>query len=42
MSREWRQYLNDMVVSCEKISRYTIGMNQVAFTQNDVVYDAVL
>lgn len=42
MSRNWRLFLQDIVEACQKILRYTSGLDFEAFTKNDVVYDAVL
>lgn len=42
MSRNQRLFLQDIIEACEKILRYTSGMDFEAFTQNDMVYDAVL
>ena len=42
MSRDWRIYLDDIVASCEKVQRYTKGMNQQDFLQNEQTYDAVV
>ena len=42
MSRNWRLFLQDIVEACEKILRYTSGLDFEAFTKSDVVYDAVL
>jgi len=35
-------FLSDMQIFCDKILRYTNGLNQQAFFANDVVLDAVL
>ena len=35
-------FLRDMQIFCDKILRYTNGLNQQAFFANDVVLDAVL
>lgn len=42
MSRNQRLFLQDIIEACEKILRYTSGLDFEAFTQNDMVYDAVL
>lgn len=42
MSRNQRLFLQDIIEACEKILRYTSGMDFEAFIQNDMVYDAVL
>ncbi len=42
MSREWRLYLSDMLGSCEKVRRYTVGMDQHAFLDDDRTFDAVV
>ena len=35
-------FLSDMQIFCDKILRYTNGLNQQAFFANDVVLDAFL
>ena len=35
-------FLSDMQIFCDKILRYTNGLNQQAFFASDVVLDAVL
>jgi uncharacterized protein with HEPN domain len=42
MSRDWRLFINDILQSCEKVRRYTIGMTQAQFLADDRTYDAVL
>lgn len=42
MSRDFRLYLEDILESCQRISRYTTGMSYTSFIQNTLVYDAVL
>ena len=41
-NRDWTMFLSDMQIFCDKILRYTNGLNQQAFFANDVVLDAVL
>jgi uncharacterized protein with HEPN domain len=42
MSHDHVIYLEDIKESCEKISRYTKGMNFDQFVKDDKTYDAVL
>ena len=40
--REWRFFLEDMLVFCEKIGTYTQGMGKQAFLSDSLTYDATL
>jgi uncharacterized protein with HEPN domain len=40
--REWRFYIDDMIGFIEKIAAYTGGLDQSAFLQNEMIYDATL
>jgi uncharacterized protein with HEPN domain len=42
VSREWRLYLEDMIMCCLKIEQYTRGFDLPAFLKTPVVYDAVI
>jgi uncharacterized protein with HEPN domain len=42
VSRDWRQYLDDIRVSCSKIIRFTQGMSLADFRSDEKTYDAVL
>ena len=42
MSREWRSYLADIRTACEKVSRFTAGMDRDAFFGDDRTYHAVV
>ena len=42
MSRDEIMYLRDMALSCEKILRYTTGLNQAALLADEKTYDAVI
>lgn len=42
MPREWRMFVRDMQQACEKIRRYSAGMDQQAFFENELVQDAAL
>jgi len=42
MSRDWLIYLDDMVSSCEKVARFTAGMDRTAFFNDEKTYDAVV
>lgn len=42
MSRDWRIYLDDILTSCQKVQRYTKGMNQKDFLNDERTYDAVV
>ncbi|AFH38756.1 hypothetical protein TtJL18_0854 [Thermus thermophilus JL-18] len=42
MSRSHRLFLRDMLEACEKVMRYTEGLDFHAFVRNELVYDAVL
>lgn len=42
-SRDWRVYLQEMLVDCQKVVRYTSGMSTLAdFTRDDAAYDGIL
>ena len=40
--REWRFYLDDMIVFAEKVVAYTDGLDQAAFVASSLNYDATL
>jgi uncharacterized protein with HEPN domain len=40
--REWRFYLEDMLRFAQKIQAYSAGLDQAAFEQGDLRYDAIL
>jgi uncharacterized protein with HEPN domain len=40
--REWRFYLEDMLRFAEKIKTYSAGLDQAAFEQDELKYDAIL
>jgi len=42
VSRDWRLYWDDIIAACEKIQRYTAGMDFAAFQSDRKTYDAVL
>ncbi len=42
MSRDWHMYLDDVEASCAKIERFTTGMTQAAFQQDERTFDAVV
>jgi uncharacterized protein with HEPN domain len=42
MSRNLHLYFEDIQQSCAKVMRYTTGLTIEQFTQNELVYDAVL
>ena len=42
MSRDWRLYLDDMEVACEKVVRYVGSLDREAFLADEKTYDAVL
>jgi len=42
MSRDWRLYLNDILLCCGKVRRYASGMDQSRFLADDKTYDAVV
>jgi uncharacterized protein with HEPN domain len=42
MSRDWRLYLGDMLKGCEKVERYTAGMDRQVFFDDERSYDAVV
>jgi len=41
-AREWRFYVDDMIVFAEKVLGYTSGLDQQTFVTNGLVYDATL
>lgn len=40
--REWRFYIDDMIAFAEKVAAYTSGLDQQAFIDRGLVYDATL
>jgi uncharacterized protein with HEPN domain len=43
MSRDYRLYLEDILIASQKILKYTKGIeNKADFESNEVIYDAVL
>jgi uncharacterized protein with HEPN domain len=42
MSRDWRTYLDDIRTACEKVLRFTTGMDQSAFFADERTYHAVV
>ncbi|MDJ0843577.1 MAG: DUF86 domain-containing protein [Crocosphaera sp.] len=40
--REWRFYVDDMILFAEKVQRYTQNIDQVAFINSEPYYDATL
>jgi uncharacterized protein with HEPN domain len=42
MSRDIGLYLEDILVACQKIQRYSTGMNFTDFTRDERTYDAVI
>lgn len=42
MSRDWRQYVDDIRASCGKVIRFTEGMDLQNFRSDEKTYDAVL
>lgn len=42
MSRDYRLYLDDMKMSCEKIIAYTMGMTREEFLSDSRTFDAVV
>ncbi len=42
MSRDYELYLEDILTACARILRYTEGIDFDRFTNDDLVYDAVL
>jgi uncharacterized protein with HEPN domain len=42
VSRDWRLYLEDMVICCSKVLDYTRGLELPGFLANTMVYDAVI
>ncbi len=42
MSRDWRLYWQDVLTCCDKVVRYTHGMDRVAFESDERTYDAVV
>jgi uncharacterized protein with HEPN domain len=42
VSREYRIYLDDMRLSCEKVLRYTYGLTLDAFVRDEKTFDAVV
>ena len=42
LPREWRFYVEDMVVFCDKVLAYTQGLDRASFAAEPMRYDAVL
>ncbi len=42
MSRDWQLYLEDILESCAKISRFTLGMDRATFCADERTFDAVI
>lgn len=42
MSRDYRQWLEDIAESCAKILRFTSGMSHDEFVEDEKTYDAVV
>jgi uncharacterized protein with HEPN domain len=42
VSRDWRLYWDDIIGACEKIKRYTAGLDRDAFIADDKTGDAVI
>jgi uncharacterized protein with HEPN domain len=42
MSRDWQFYFDDMVAGCEKVLRFTAGMNRREFFDDEKTHDAVV
>ena len=42
MSRNWHLYWDDIIAACEKVLRYTDGMDRDTFVGDEKTYDAVL
>jgi uncharacterized protein with HEPN domain len=42
LPREWRFYVNDMIIFSENVLRYTANLNQTEFESNTLIYDATL
>jgi len=42
MSREWQSCLEDIHTACEKIARFTSGMDRETFFEDDRTYHAVV
>jgi uncharacterized protein with HEPN domain len=42
VSRDWRLYWDDVVAACQKVLRYTAGLDREGFRADEKTYDAVL
>jgi uncharacterized protein with HEPN domain len=42
VSRDWRLYWEDIITACEKVLRYTQGMDRDALLADEKTHDAVL
>jgi uncharacterized protein with HEPN domain len=40
--REWRFYVDDMILFAEKVQRYTQNLDQASFIKSEPYYDATL
>lgn len=41
-TREWRFYIEDMLGFVQRVQRYTQGLEQAGFVDNDLAYDATI
>lgn len=41
MPRDFALYLDDLILSCNRIMKFTAGLDQAAFVENDLVQAAV-
>jgi uncharacterized protein with HEPN domain len=41
-AREWRFYLDDMIVFAQKVLTYTDGLDQAGFVASGLIYDGTL
>jgi len=42
VSRDWRLYLEDMLICCGKVLHYTHGVELLSSLANSMMYDAVV
>jgi uncharacterized protein with HEPN domain len=42
VSRDYRLYLDDMLVAAEKVRRYTQGVDSARFVDDEKTFDAVV
>ncbi len=42
MLRDWRLYWDDIMTACERVQRYTLGIDRTGFVNDEKTVDAVI